>query len=175
MKRYRSSASTITSRSSPSRRSSKGTLVPGPPRLQIFRYKSPSEEGVSPATLEIRSPGSTPARSAGPSGTAPETNKRSIASEAYSPSQGLGWPDARPRVTRSSRMGLRRSIGTNMLPGLSLRPGSASATHSEPIPRSFPSLPMRAEPLQLGWIGAVKMALSRRYSQEPANSRRETT
>ena len=99
MKRYRSSASTITSRSSPSRRSSKGTLVPGPPRLQIFRYKSPSEEGVSPATLEIRSPGSTPARSAGPSGTAPETNKRSIASEAYSPSQGLGWPDARPRVT----------------------------------------------------------------------------
>jgi len=58
----------------------------------------------------------------------------------------------------------RRSIGTNMLPG-SLEPGAASLTISEPMPRSLPSGPISAAPLQLSSGGAVKMASSRRYSQ----------
>ena len=85
---------------------------------------------------------------------------------------GTRWrrgPAERQQITHDR---LQRSIGTNIFPG---RSALASLTTSEPIPASLPSGPSKAAPLQAGCGGAVKIASSRRYSQYPTKSRRDTT
>ena len=123
----------------------------------------------------MMSPFCTPAFSAGPPAVTRATSSRPPISSVVTPSQGRAGADTRPSAIRSARIGGRRSIGTNMLPGSPSPLPPTSRTMSEPTPTSLPSRLISAAPLQTGCGGVVKIAASSRYSQLPANSRTRTT
>src|SRR5262249_13767971 len=81
------------------------------------------------------------------------TNSRPRSSSVLRPSHGRPGPDLRPAEIRSPRIGVSRSMGTNMLPGALSLPPTASPTTSEPTPTSLPSRLISAAPLQAGWGG----------------------
>jgi hypothetical protein len=93
------------------------------------------------------------------------TLTRPSSSSESTPSHGRWEARSVPVRIISSRPGLRRSIGTNMLPGSFSPDLSASITKSEPMPTSSPSLFTSAAPLWSSRGGEVKIASSRRYSQ----------
>ena len=61
-----------------------------------------------------------------------------------------------------------------MLPGAGAGSRAASGTISDPTPTSLPPVDIRAAPPKKRCGGLVKIAFSSRYSQYPANARRET-
>ncbi len=73
---------------------------------------------------------------AGPSDLTRRTNMRPWASSALSPNQGFDGSRERPVAIRSARIGLRRSMGTNMLQGTEPTPETNNWVKIDPIPRS---------------------------------------
>ena len=111
----------------------------GPPHGQLPRKSARRVIAGEPALSPACSP-------TGPLGLTSKTTTCRSKSCARIPSHGLDGYGGFPRA-RSSRMGGRRSVGTNMLSGVT-PPRDCRCRLREPTPRSSPVAPIRAAPLK---------------------------
>src|SRR6266849_2117000 len=125
-----------------------GTSTPALPNDHTLRKKPARSLTSWPATASTTSPVRRLARRAGLPLETRATTTLSSTSVALRPSQGRGGWFGRPKVRRSSRMGLRMSIGTIMLSGSGVPLSRTCCTCSEPMPKSSPARPIIAVPPQ---------------------------